>query len=153
VTRDASGRPTAARLLRSWRETVKIAGRDESRRVEIVYDYAAGVARRRSYAADGALIADQPLAAQPQPSPEEVSDAVALLRADADLGVLAERVGAVFDGGFTLEEGEGKPCGPGARCLQIFMLSQSRFALHRRTAVDVRAERIAHRSYQPPSGE
>ncbi len=153
VTRDASGRPTGTRLLRSWRETVKLGGRDEPRSVEIVYDYEAGVARRRIYAVDGALIADQPLADQPQPSPEEIADAVAVIRADAELGTLARRVSANFDGGFVLQEAAGKACGPGTRCLQIFMLSESRFGLHRRSAVDIRGERIARRNFHTADGE
>lgn len=153
VTRDPSGRPTGTRLLRTWRDTVKLDGRDEPRSVEIVYDYEAGVARRRIYAADGALVADQPLADQPQPSREEIAEAVALIRADAELGKLARSVGAIFDGGFLLREAAGEPCGPGSRCLQIFMLSQSRFGLHRRSAVDMRKEVIAHRRYRPDPAE
>ncbi len=153
VTRDPSGRPMGTRLLRTWRDTVKLDGRDEPRSVEIVYDYQAGVARRRIYAADGALVADQPLADQPQPSREEIAEAVALIRADAELGKLARRVGANFHGGFLLREAAGKPCGPGSRCLQIFMVSPSRFILHRRSAVDMRKEVIAHRSYRPGPAE
>lgn len=152
VTRDAAGRPTGTRLLRAWHDSVKLEGRDEPRSVEIIYDYDAGVARRRIYGADGALLADQPLADQPQPSSEEIAEAVALIRADSELGELARRVGANFDGGFLLLEAAGKPCGPGSRCLQIFMLSPARFGLHRHSAVDMRNERIAHRSYRPDPG-
>ncbi len=153
VTRDPSGRPTGTRLLRTWRDTVKLGGRDVPRIVEIVYDYEAGVARRRVYNADGVLVADQPLADQPQPSPEEIAEAVAIIRADPELGKLARRVGANFEGGFLLREAAGEPCGPGSRCLQIFMLSQSRFGLHRRSAVDMRNEVIAHRRVRPDPAE
>jgi hypothetical protein len=49
VSRNASPHEANLRVVRSWRDTVKIGGRDESRTVEIVFDSDAGVARRRIF--------------------------------------------------------------------------------------------------------
>ncbi len=148
-SRDASPHATDIHVVRSWRDTVKIRGRDEPRTVEIVFDRGAGVARRRVYNADGALVSDEELAHQPQPSAEEIADAVATVRRDPELGSLLRRNRAVLDGGFLLREAEGEPCGPRSRCLQVFMLSESRRDLLRRSAIDLSRERIAHRDLLP----
>ena len=71
-----------------------------------------------------------------------------MIRNDPELGAMSQKVGAHFDGGFILNEAEGKPCGPGTRCIQVFMLSQSRWGLQRHSAVDMRERRIAHRSFR-----
>ncbi len=138
----------AERLLRSWQDTVKIHGRDQARTIEVVYDSVAGVALRRTYDADGSLLFEQPLASQPQPSREEIEEAFAMVRNDEALGALARMADAQIDGGFILDEAEGEPCGRGTRCIQVFMLSQSRWGLLRHSAVDMRNQRIAHRSYR-----
>ncbi len=145
-------RPSASaigeRLLRSWQDRVKIHGRDQMRTVEVVYDYAAAVALRRTYDADGVLLFEQVLGSQPQPSREEIEDAFAMVSNDAALGAVSRMAGAQLDGGFILDEAEGEPCGPGTRCIQVFMLSQSRWGLIRHSAVDVGNRRIAHRSFR-----
>ena len=146
VSRNASPHEANLRVVRSWRDTVKIGGRDESRTVEIVFDSDAGVARRRIFDADGDLVSDEELAEQPQPSSEEVAKAFAKVRQDPELGSLLRGQRAVLDGGFLLREAEGESCGPRSRCVQVFMLSESRWDLLRRSAIDLRRERIAHRN-------
>jgi hypothetical protein len=136
------------RLLRSWHDTVKIHGRDQARTVEVVYDNDAAVALRRTYDADGVLLFEQVLGSQPQPSREEIAEAVAIVRDDAALGGVSRLVGAQFDGGFILEEAAGEPCGRGTRCIQVFMLSKSRWGMIRHSAVDMRSRRIAHRNFR-----
>jgi hypothetical protein len=123
---------------------VKIRGRDEPRSVEIVFDRGAGVARRRIYDAGGDLVSDEELADQPQPSAEEIAEAVAIARRDPKVASLLRREGAVLHGGPLFWEAEGEPCGPGSRCIHVFMVSESGWNLHRRLAVDLRRERIAH---------
>ena len=149
LSRDRSRHATDLRVVRSWRDTVKIRGRDEPRTVEIVFDHGAGVARRRVYDADGDLVSDEALADSPQPSSEEVAQAFGKIRKDPELGSLLRRNRAVLDGGFLLREAEGEPCGPGSRCIQVFMLSESRRDLLRRSAIDLRRERIAHPDLPP----
>ena len=114
-----TGEPTGTRVLRSWRDSVKVRGRDVPRRVEIVYDYDTGVGLRRVYDADDQLTSEEPLAVPPPASREEIAQAYAMIRGDAELGALARRAGAHLDGGFLLLEGEGEPCGPGSRCIQV----------------------------------
>lgn len=141
-------------LLRTWQDRVKIEGRDELRRVEIVFDYAAGEARRRVFDDAGELLSDEVLAEQPRPSVAEIDAAFDTVLRDPQLGELARSANARFDGGFLLPEVEGEPCAPPARCLQVFMLSESRRQLLRRSVVDVgRRGRIAHRSYEPRAAD
>jgi len=149
LSRERSRHATDVRVVRSWRDTVKIRGRDEPRRVEIVFDHGAGVARRRIYDADDHLVSEEELADPPQPSSEEIAQAFAKVRKDPELGSLLRRNRAVLDGGFLLREAEGEPCGPGSRCIQVFMLSESRWDLHRRSVVDLRRGRIAHPNLPP----
>ncbi len=139
---------TGERLLRSWQDTVKVHGRDQARTIEVVYDYDSAVALRRTYDADGDLLFEQALGSQPQPSREEIAEAFAMVRNDAALGGLARMVDAHLDGGFILDEADGEPCGRGTRCIQVFMLSQSRWGMLRHSAVDMRNARIAHRSFR-----
>jgi hypothetical protein len=143
---DARTEPTRERLLRSWHDRVKIRGRDQARTIEIVYDYAAAVALRRTYDADGVLLFEHVLGSQPQPSTEEIAEAFAMVRNDAVLGGVSRRVGAELDGGFIFEAPDGELCGPGTRCVQVFMLSRSRWGLLRHSAVDLRNRKIAARN-------
>jgi hypothetical protein len=142
--------PRQQEVLRRWQDRVKIDGRDELRTVEIVFDYAAGEARRRVFDAAGQLLSEEVLANQPRPTPSEIAEAIETVRRDPELGRLARDKRANFDGGFLLRESEGEPCGPPARCLQILMLSESHWELLRRPVVDVgQRDRIAHRHYVP----
>ena len=136
------------RVLRTWEDRVKIDGRDQLRRVEIVFDYDSGVARRRVYDPQDQLLSDEVLPDQPRPTLAEVAHAFDMVRRDPELGGQARRVNAKFDGGFLLPEAVDLPCGQPARCLQVFMLSESRRELKRRSVVDVGSrDRIAHRDY------
>jgi hypothetical protein len=137
-------------VLRSWQDRVKIDGRDQPRRFEIVFDYRLGVTRRRVYDEQDRLIFDEAIAEQPRRTAAELAKAFDTVRRDPELGRLARSVNAKLDGGFLLREAAGKPCGPRTRCLQVFILSESRRELHRRPVVDVSQRgRIAHRDYKP----
>jgi hypothetical protein len=134
-------------VVRSWSDTVKIRGRDEPRSVEIVFDHDTGVARRRIYDAGGNLVSDEELADPPQPSPEEIAQAFEKVRNDSELGSVLRRNRGVLDGGFLFRDAES--CGPGSRCIQVFMLSESRRDRLRRSVVDLRRNKIVRRNLPP----
>lgn len=137
-------------VLRSWQDRVKIDGRDEYRLVEIVFDYGLGVARRRVYDAQDSLISDEVLAGQPRPTTAEIDEAFDTVLRDPEFGQLARSVNAIIDGGFLLREAPGKPCAPPARCLQVYMLSESGHEEHQRLIVDLNPQgRIVYRDYPP----
>jgi hypothetical protein len=139
------------RLLHSYMDTIKEDGRDVERRVDVVFDYTEGIAHHLIYGLDGALISDVAITAnQPQPSSEEIAEAQAVLMADPELSGIVQRTGAVFEGGFVLEEAAGA-CGPRTRCLQILLLSSDRYGLVRRVVVDLTKQGIAYSNYTPPS--
>lgn len=140
------------RLLRTWDETIKVGAREFPRRVEVVFDYAEGVARENYYTLDGALVGSKKITQNmPSPSPEEIAEALMVVRADPDLDRIALRRSAVFEGGFALEEGRGERCGPGSRCLQIQLISPDRVGLIRWVVVDLVKREIAYRVYTPGS--
>jgi hypothetical protein len=141
-------------VLRSWQDRVKIDGHDHPRQFEIVYDYQSGEARRRVYDAQGQLVFDEVIAEQPRATDAELAKAFDTVRRDPEFGRLARDLNAQIDGGFLLHEAAGKPCGPRTRCVQVFILSESRRELHRRPVVDVGERgRIAHRDYKPSAAD
>jgi hypothetical protein len=143
------------RLLRTWEETVKLpGGKEYPRRVDVVFDYSQGVAFENSYRLDGLAMGTRRIAlGLPAPSPEELEEAYDVIRADRELARLFKRFHVVLEGGFVLEEERGRPCGPGARCLQIFLLSSDRAGLIRRVVVDLAALDLAYRVYDPAFAE
>ena len=141
------------RLLRTWEEPVKTAsGYEYARRVELVFDYRKGVAYQNFYSMDGLQLGQKKIAQTlPAPSPEEIEEAFGMVRSDPDLARLFARFHPVLEGGFVLEEGRSKPCGPGARCLHVFLLSSDRAGLIERVVVDLARQKIAYRNYVPPT--
>jgi hypothetical protein len=138
------------RLLRSWYETVKIGGREYPRRVEVLFDYAKGLAREYSYDRNGLLRASRTMTQNmPAPSPEEIAEAFGIARRDPSLASLFARFSVVTEGGFLLQEEEGMPCGPRSRCLHVFLLSSDRSGLIRRLVVDLVTRSIPYPVYMP----
>jgi hypothetical protein len=138
------------RLLRSWTETVKVRGREYPRRVEVLFDYANGLARENSYDSNGVLRESRTMTQNmPAPSPEEIAEAFAIARREPSLASLFARFSVVTEGGFLLQEEEGMPCGPGTRCLHVFLLSSDRSGLIRRLVVDLVTRSIPYSVYMP----
>jgi hypothetical protein len=138
------------RLLRSWEETVKVGGREYPRRVEVLFDYAKGVARENSYDPNGLLRASRTMTQNmPAPSPEEIAEAFGIVRSDPAFASLFARFSVVIEGGFLLQEDEGMPCGPRSRCLHVFLLSSDRSGLIRRLVVDLVTRSIPYPVYMP----
>jgi hypothetical protein len=147
----ATSRPV--RLLRTWEETVKANGREFPRRVEVVFDYQKGVARENYYNLAGQLVGSRKITQNmPAPSPAEIAEAFGIVERDADFAPIFARFRVVPEGGFLLQEGRGKPCGPGSRCLQVFLLSSDRAGLIRRVVVDLVKRDIPYRAYAPAGG-
>jgi len=151
VTRPVTRESRPVRVLRSWEETVKAAGRGEyTRRVEVVFDYEKGVARQNYYSTDGLLYDSREIKQNmPAPSAEEIAEAQDLILRDAELSRIVARRAAVFEGGFILEEGRGFPCGPGSRCLQVQLLTPDHSGLIRWTVVDLVKRQIAYPVFVP----
>jgi len=153
----ANGAPVKSasrlRLLRSWTDSIKLDGGGElPRRVDILFDYTQGVAIERSYDGSGRLTQERKLDETPGPSVEEITEAYGIVRADPELGRILERTQAVLEGGFLLDEGEGQPCGPRTRCLQIQLLGPTRLGLVRWAVVDLVKRAIAYPTYTPSEG-
>ena len=139
------------RVMSDITDTIKKNGADVFRRYRIVFDYTAGVGRQYTYDAAGTLLQEEALPhGEPHPSTQDFDDAVALVRADRIIGGMVNRIKAVPDGGFALAEGEGKPCGPGSRCVHVLWLSPDRMGLVRWTVVDLVKQAIVYPAYVPP---
>jgi len=145
----ATSRPL--RLLRSWEETVKgTGGREVPRRVDVVFDYEKGVAYENFYTLDGIQTGRMTLGAgHPAPSRVEIREAYDVVRADPEFDRVFKRFKVVFEGGFVLNEDRGKPCGPGSRCLRVFLLSSDRAGTIRQVVVDLVKSQVAYDDYTP----
>ena len=138
------------RLLRSWHEPVKTPAGDLVRRVDIVYDYRNAAAFERVYTLEGRLLRNRRIVVNPPaPSQEEIREAFDIVRADAEMGRILGRFSGQLEGGFLIEEGRGRACGPGARCLLIQILSRDRAGLIRVMGVDLVKQSIAYRTFLP----
>ena len=139
------------RLIRSWEETVKTgSGREYPRRVEVVIDYRKGMAVENFYTLDGKLAGSLSLGAgHPAPSREEIGEAYDFVRSDPEFARIFQRFKPVFEGGFVLLEDEGRPCGPGSRCLRVFLLSSDRAGTIRQVVVDLAKQRVAYADFTP----
>ncbi|MEX0878906.1 MAG: hypothetical protein WEB59_14605 [Thermoanaerobaculia bacterium] len=146
VTR--SSRPL--RLLRTWYDSIKTPAGDLPRRVDILYDYGSASALERAYTLDGRLISSRRIVVNPPtPSPEEIEEAFAIVRADAEMARIIGRFSADLEGGFLIEEARGTACGPGARCLLIQVLSPDHSGLIRVMGVDLVKRNIPYRTFVP----
>ena len=105
------------RLLRSWEEPVKVANGRETRaprRSRLRLRRGRGVReflhafRHRARARRGSRRACR------RPRPRRSPRPSSVVRNDPGLARLLARFHLVLEGGFVLEEGRGKPCGPGA---------------------------------------
>jgi hypothetical protein len=146
------------RLVRSWPENPIVDGRAVPGRVEIWFDYTAGVAIHKvvmnAKGPDGVdrIISSKtypPGVGQPRPSPEEIEEAMDIVRADKEVGRVIEATRAVLDGGFQIFEPAGMACGPGSRCLKIQLLTQDRVGFIRNVVVDLNQQAIVYRTYLP----
>ena len=139
------------RLIRSWEDTFKTPGGGETpRKVEVLFDYGKGVAYEAYSTLDGAPLGRKTLGAgHPAPSPAEIDEAFDIVRNDPEFALIFRRFKVVFEGGFILLEGKGAPCGPGSRCLRVFLLSSDRAGTIRQVVVDLVRQRVAYDDFAP----
>jgi hypothetical protein len=86
-------------------------------------------------------------AGHPSPSRAEIDEAFEVVRADPEFA----KIKAVFEGGFLLTEGPSRPCGPGSRCLRVFLLSPDRAETIRQVVVDLVKRRVVYDDFAPRS--
>jgi hypothetical protein len=138
------------RLLRSWEETVKAGGAETPRKVEVLFDYDKGVGYEIFYAPDGRKTGQMTLGpGHPSPSREEIEEAYGIVRADPEFSRIFKRFNVVLEGGFIFLERKGRPCGPGSRCMRIFLLSSDRAGTIRQVVVDLVKQRVAYDDFIP----
>lgn len=139
------------RLIRSWEDTVKTPGGGETpRRVEVLFDYDKGVGYEAYSTLDGAPLGRKALGpGHPAPSQAEIDEAFRIVRDDPEFALIFRRFKVVFEGGFILLEGRGAPCGPGSRCLRVFLLSSDRAGTIRQVVVDLVRQSVAYDDFAP----
>ncbi len=143
-----SSRPV--RLLRSWYDSIKTPQGDVPRRVDILYDYRRAAAFERTYTLDGRQISNRRIVVNPPtPSEQEIAEAFAIVRVDPEMARIIRRFRADLEGGFIIEEGRTKPCGPGSRCVLIQILSPDHSGLIRVAGVDLVRRRVVYRTFVP----
>jgi|RhiMetdeSRZDD1v2_1073273.scaffolds.fasta_scaffold22575_5 hypothetical protein len=139
------------RLLRSWEETVKASGgREFARRVDVVFDYSRGYAYQITFNSEGLAVGKEQLGAgHPAPSREEIDEAFALVRNEPSFQRIFQRFNVVLEGGFVLLETPDKRCGPGTRCLRVFLLSSDRAGTIRQAVVDLVKREVVYPDFVP----
>ena len=152
ITPAAGTSQPRTRVLRVWEDTIKDGDRDIARQVQIVFDYDTGVAWEVAFDASGKILSNRRLTSNvPQPSLEEFDDAVGIMQDDQEVGRVMARTSAVPQGGFLLEEGSGRGCGPRTRCLQILLMADNSLGLLRRVVVDLVSRKVIYAAYTPSS--
>jgi hypothetical protein len=81
----------------------------------------------------------------------EIQEAFDVVRADPEFERIFRRFNVVFEGGFLLVEEKGLPCGPGSRCLRVFLLSSDRAGTIRQVVVDLVKQQVAYDDFTPDS--
>jgi hypothetical protein len=149
--RDVTDTSRPLRLLRRWEETVKVSGGAETpRRVQVLFDYDKGLGYEAYSTLDGEPLGSKTLGfGHPAPSPVEIEEAFQIVRDDPEFALIFKRFRVVFEGGFVLAEGRGRPCGPGSRCLRVFLLSSDRAGTIRQVVVDLVKQRVAYDDFAP----
>ena len=139
------------RLLRSWEEPVKRPdGSEAPRRVQLLFDYDKGIGWESFSTPEGEPLGTMKLGfGHPAPSQVEIDEAFQIVRDDAEFARVFRRFKVVFEGGFILIEGRGRPCGPGSRCLRVFLLSSDRSGTIRQVVVDLTKQRVAYDDFAP----
>jgi hypothetical protein len=139
------------RLLRGWEETVKLSnGTETPRRVQLLFDYSRGFGYEAYSTPEGEPLGTHKLAfGHPAPSAVEIEEAFQIVRDDPEFSRIFRRFKVVFEGGFILAEGRGRPCGPGSRCLRVFLLSSDRSGTIRQVVVDLVKQRVAYNDFAP----
>lgn len=138
------------RLLRNWYDTIETRRGEIPRRVDILYDYSKAAAIERWYTLDGRMFFERKFVRNPPTaSDKEIEEAFEIVRNDPQLSPVIRWFHAVLEGGFVIEEGRGKACGPGARCLLIQLLSPDRSGLIRVVGVDLVKRNVPYPAFVP----
>ena len=152
----AAQNAATVRVLQDLIDEVKLADGSTARwRIVTTYDPASGETVRTVTDEAGRLVERTTrVGTLAAPTPVEVAEAEALVRADAEVAALiAGAEQPVVQGGFVLLREEGHVCGPGSRCLQFDVVNVDEAARRverlRYVVVDLRAGRIVSNDFDP----
>jgi hypothetical protein len=147
---DARPARTGTLEIGEWVDAVKTDHGKESRRYRTVYDWDTGLMREYAYSMDGTLVAERSWRGAPSPSPEEIAEADAIVRADPEIAqILRRQPDLSLQGGFPMNQARGEgPCSGRTRCLQMLVFDGDNVVRH--MLVDLRSGKIVDRDYVPP---
>lgn len=145
------------RVIRSWPEDVRVGNTTQPGRVEILFDYTAGVSIQRVVLLAKGNAPERELSSKtnlpghgdPRPSQEEIAEAFETVRADREIAKVMRVTNAILDGGFQIFEPAGMPCGPGSRCIEVQLMTDNRLGFIRNVIVDLTKQAIVYRTYMP----
>lgn len=150
------------RVVKTWSEEIVQGGQRIPARVEIVFDYTAGVAIHRLVVKGATADAPEQVVSSktfepgygvPRPSTEEIQEAMDIVRGDKEIAKVISATQAVLDGGFQIFEPAGKPCGPGTRCLKVQLMTDNRLGFIRNVIVDLTRQAIVYSTWVPSNEE
>jgi hypothetical protein len=126
-----AGAPHEVRVLHDLTDEVKLDDGSTARwRFVTTYDPSTGVTEQVVTDEAGRVVRrESGLGGLDVPSPREIAEAEAIVRADPEIAALMSQASdARVSGGFILQREDGHPCGPGSRCLQFDVINVDREA-------------------------
>lgn len=147
-----TGERTGQRLVAEYTQTLKSDGANVRRRVADVYDWDSGWVIRYVLDGDGRIIETETVDGALGPRPEEIREAIDIVRADPEIALMLRRNPSLtVDGGFLFVQADKDgPCAIGTRCLQIIVGDGPNEL--RRALVDLKSRRIVAQDYFTPAG-
>jgi hypothetical protein len=156
LAQSAADAPAGVRVLHDLVDEVKLDDGTTARwRFRTTYDPETGITEHVVTDESGRVVRrESGSGGLNVPSPEEIAQAEAIIRADPEIAALiAKASDPRVSGGFILQREAGHPCGPGSRCLQFDVLNvnheERRNTRIRFVVVDMREGRMLFRDFDP----
>jgi len=150
-----AGRMHGYVVARRHGDFVLVDGKEQRREVEYGWDYARGVALRRTFDGDGHLLETREMVgANLSLTEAEAARARQLVRAQPDLKPLVDRQDVViWAGGFAFRKPGDPYCDRGSRCIHAIAAADHGDTVVAHAIVDLQSDRVVYPFYQPVDGE
>lgn len=150
-----AGRMQGYVVARRHGDFVLVDGKEQRREVEYGWDYARGVALRKTFDVDGHLLETKEMVgANLSLTGAEAERARALVRAQPELKSLVGKSDVViWAGGFAFRKPGDPYCDRGSRCIHAIAAADQGDTVVAHAIVDLQSDRVVYPFYQPADGE
>ncbi len=150
-----AGRMRGYVVARRHGDFVLVDGKEQRREVEYGWDYARGLALRRTFDADGRLLETKEMVgANLSLTDAEAERARQLVRSQSDLKAIVDKSDVViWAGGFAFRKPGDPYCDRGSRCIHVIAAADHGDTAVAHAIVDLQSDRVVYPFYQPADGE